>query len=130
MNIILKMSALSLLALVLSCSSTKNTVEDTKLNDTTNEVSQEQMKAMDTKMESEGFSKGTVMYLKNSNCPYIIVDDKSGVKFDPINFDNKEYESLKNDNEKIYYKCRFLRMKNRCNDAQPVEIETIKKREG
>lgn len=129
MNLLLKISTLSLLALTLSCNSTKSSADDTKTSDVKSEKV-EQMKAMDSKMETEGFSLGTVMYIKNSECPYIIVDEKSGVKFDPVNFDNKEFSSYKNDAEKVYYKCRYLRMKNRCNEAQPVEIESIKKREG
>jgi len=103
----------------LSCDATKNVAEDSGIN----------KEPMVSKEDMEGFSLGIIEYVKNSDCSYMIVDEKSGEKFDPINFDKKEYLDFKKDKQLIYYKYRRLRMANRCNNIQPVEIESIKKRE-
>jgi hypothetical protein len=86
-------------------------------------------KTMNIDYSKEGYSIGTITYQKDSKCAYIITDEKSGIKFDPINIDKDLFESYKVDNSKIYFKYRPLRMMNRCTEAQPIELEDIKKRE-
>jgi len=121
MTTFIKLSLLSLMTISLSCDTAKSTasVEGTNTEKTL------QMET-ETNLLNEGFSIGTVTYLKDSKCSYIIVDKKSGVKYDPINIDDEKYIAFKSDAKQIYYKCRFLRMKNRCNEAQPVQLTDIK----
>ena len=80
-------------------------------------------------MDSEGYIKGIVKVLKDSDCPFIIIDETSRTQLDPINFDLPEFAEYKNDGIKIYFKYKPLRRMNRCNDASPIEVESIKKRE-
>ena len=128
MNVLLKITTISLITFVFSCDASKsvadkNTPSETIIN------SQSETINTNPKMLDEGYSKGTVAYLKDSKCSYIIIDEKTGVKFDPININTKEFSVFKKDTERVYYKYRPLRMANRCNEAQPIEIESIKKRE-
>lgn len=123
MNIFIKLSFVLLALMAESCESTKVATE---ANAETKEQSTQQMKQ---DLSNEGFSSGVVKYLKGSKCPYIIVDDKTGAQFDPINMDDETFANYKKDQEKVYYKYRPLRRMNRCNEAQPIELEDIKKRE-
>lgn len=81
-------------------------------------------------MISEGFHIGEIQHLKNSKCTYIIIDQTTKMKFDPINIEDEAYRLFRNDTQKIYYKFRPLRMMNRCTEAQPIQLTEIKKREG
>ena len=58
---------------------------------------------MDIEYSKEGYSIGTITYHKDSKCTYIITDEKSGAKFDPINIDQELFESYRIDNSKIYF---------------------------
>ena len=117
-----KTTTLLLISFALSCNTTKTTVASSNPNAT-------ETKTMEIDYSKEGYSIGTITYQKDSKCAYIITDEKSGVKFDPINIDKELFESYKVDNSKIYFKYRPLRMMNRCTEAQPIELEDIKKRE-
>lgn len=86
-------------------------------------------KAMDAQMITKGFHLGQIKYLKNSKCEYIIIDQTTKAKFDPINISEEIFKSLRNDGEKIYYKYRPLRMMNRCNEGNPISLLETKKRE-
>lgn len=79
--------------------------------------------------EKKTFKLGIIEYVNNSDCTYVIVDEKTQKKFDPINFSSPEYLPFKKNNQLIYYKYRPLRMVNRCYNVQPIEIVDIKKRE-
>ena len=60
-----------------------------------------------------------------------LVDEKTGVKFDPINLDQGTFGDFTNAKKQIvYYKFSALRMKNRCLEAQPISIDDIKKGDG
>jgi len=122
MNILIKFSAFLFLSMASSCDSTKTTAAE-------NETETKTAAEMDSKLVSEGFIAGTVKYQVDSKCTYVIIDEKTKVKFDPINLDEEKFMSYKKDSEKVYFKYRRLRMMNRCDDAQPVELEDIKKRE-
>lgn len=105
-----------------SCNSSKTTVEN-------QDKKQANITAMDEKLTSEGYSSGIVKINEDSDCPYIIVDEKTKEQFDPINFEEEKYASFKSAGSKIYVKFRRLRMPNRCTEAQPISLEDIKKRE-
>lgn len=127
MNILLKLSGIGLLALAMSCNASKEAAQ----TDAASPQAKTSIVKADTmkKMQEEGFSVGTIKQLKNSKCAYILVDEKSGAKFDPINLDTDKFKTFQKDQEKVYFKVHYLRMKNRCTEAQPVEITDIKKRE-
>ena len=122
MNILLKITASVFLSFALSCDSAKSAAETSATADTNNKAMQEQL-------ISEGYSPGTVKLLKNSECTYIIVDEKTNVQFDPINMDDAKFADFKSEGAKIFYKYQPLRRMNRCTEAQPISIIDIKKRE-
>ena len=86
----------------------------------------EDIKQIELNFINEGYSKGTVVHYKSGLCTYIITEEKTGLKFDPINFDNEQFKSFKVGEKVIYFKYRPLRRANRCNDIQPIELEDVK----
>jgi hypothetical protein len=79
----------------------------------------------ETKMLESGFSKASMVESKiEGDCPYTIQLSEGGVFLDPINLD----DAYKKQGEKIWVKYRGLRRMNRCDKANPVEIEEIQKR--
>ena len=127
MTIFLKLSVLALLMFTSSCDSVKSTA-DAENSSTKEETKKEAPNVMNEKLINEGYSVGTITYLANSKCSYIIIDEKTGVKFDPINIDEDKFKAYKKDASKIYYKYRGLRMMNRCNEGQPIQLEAIQSR--
>lgn len=117
-----KTLSLVIMGFALSCNTSKTTVASA--HTTTKDT-----KTMTIDYSKEGYHIGIVNYLKDSQCPYIITDEKSGIQFDPVNIDKAIFETYRVDNTKIYFKYRPLRMMNRCSEAQPIELEDIKKRE-
>jgi hypothetical protein len=117
-----------MMVLFASCNSSKKTVQETNGNTMTSEQSND--KAMDAQMLNDGFHIGKIKELKNSKCDYIIIDETTHVQLDPINFSEDDYKAYKKDAQKIYFKYRPLRMMNRCTDANPIQLTSIKKREG
>ena len=87
------------------------------------------METYDKSMQEEGYSKGYVKKTDNTKCQFVIVNEKTNTAFDPINFEEDAFRIFKLDDEKIYYKFLPLRMPNRCNEAQPISLVDIKKRE-
>ena len=83
----------------------------------------------DKQMKHDGFDIGHVKYQPESNCDYIIINKDTRVKLDPINIGDKSFISLKNDIQSIYYKYRPLRRMNRCPEAIPILLVTVKKRD-
>ena len=121
MNLILKLSAVLFFTIATSCDSAKSTVQEKETN--TNAV-----KEMDTKLVNEGYTTGTVKYLANSKCSYVLIDEKTDIKYDPINIDEEKFMSFKKDTEKVYFKYHALRMMNRCDEASPVQLIDIQLR--
>ena len=113
----------SLIVLFTSCNSSKEVTSDTVNNEA-------EAKIMDSQLINDGFHLGEIQYLKDSECSYIIIDQATKAKFDPINISEESYKSVRNDGEKVYYKYRPLRRMNRCPEANPIELLEIKKREG
>lgn len=123
-----KIFTVSLLLFFTSCNTSKEATQETNDNAMSNESSNH--KIMDSQMVKDGFHLGEIKYLKDSECNYIIIDQTTKAKFDPINISEELYKSVRNDGEKVYYKYRPLRRMNRCPEANPIELIDIKKREG
>jgi len=125
MTSFIKLSLTCLMVISLSCDTAKNAA-------TAEDGNSEKTMQMDTETKTnllnEGYAMGTIKYLKNSKCSYIIIDEKSGVQFDPINIDTDKYSAFKSESTKVYFKYRPLRMANRCMEAQPIELEDMKTR--
>ncbi|MCO4821018.1 MAG: hypothetical protein KC469_03045 [Flavobacteriaceae bacterium] len=119
----LKLSLLIYL-LVISCHTTKNKAESTKSSNTNASVNMEH----DTFIKA-GYKLGLVEFNEEGKCVYTITDQSTNEVYDPVNFMEIAEDDLKNDIVKVYYKFRPLRMMNRCDDLQPIEITEIKKRE-
>jgi len=77
----------------------------------------------------EGYELGTVKILKDSECRFVILNEGTTVYFDPINFNISDFEAFRQEDLKIYFKYKPLRMMNRCSEASPVELISIVKRE-
>jgi len=120
MNLILKLSTVLFLMISSSCDSAKTAA--------TEESSEKSPEVMDTKMVQDGYIAGTVKYLKNSECSYILVDEKLQTQYDPINIDEAKFASFKSDASKVYFKFTSLRRMNRCPEARPIQIIDIKLR--
>ena len=124
MNLLIKFSAVLFLSMATSCDSMKTTTTSNKGEDINT------INDMKSQLIADGYVAGTIKYQSESKCPYVIIDDSTQLKYDPINLDEEKYMRFKKDAEKVYFKYRPLRMMNRCNEAQPVELEDLKKREG
>ena len=123
-----KIFTASLLLFFTSCNSAKDTAQEANGNAMNNEQSDN--KVIDTQMLNDGFHLGEIKHLKNSECEYIIIDQTTKAKFDPINIFDDTYKSIRIDSVKVYYKYRPLRRMNRCTEANPISLIDIKKREG
>ncbi len=129
MNYIASIIFTSLLLMTSGCNSSKEAATD---KGETDEVVSEtnQTKTIEQDMSAEllkqGYIEGIVQYREKSSCPYIIVREETGEKFDPINLENEKYISFRNNGEKILFKFRRLRMMNRCDEASPIELEDVK----
>lgn len=85
----------------------------------------ESMSQSDLKMSEEGFKKATVIHSNiEGDCLYTISVEGESTLFDPINLE----ENYKRSQEKIWVKYHPLRMPNRCEKANPVEITGIASR--
>ena len=120
-----KIFTASFLIIFASCKSSQETSNQAEAINTEAEI-----KTMDNDMINEGFHLGEIKYQKESDCAYIIIDQTTKAKLDPINISEDTYKSIRNDGEKVYYKYRPLRRMNRCPEANPIQLIDIKKREG
>ncbi len=121
MNLFIKLGLASMFILSQSCDSSKtaSATEATQIEETKN---------MEQDLMSQGYSKGMLTAQRDSECTFVLVDEKTGVKFDPINLDQGTFGDFTNAEKQIvYYKFSALRMKNRCLEAQPISIDDIKK---
>lgn len=88
-------------------------------------ASTETIKISEEKMITEGFKKAVVIYSAvPGDCEYTISVEGESTLFDPINLE----ASYKNSQTKIWVKYNPLRMPNRCEKANPVEITDISSR--
>ncbi len=116
-------TCLALLTLVvISCNATSKVAKDDATNDANN------IKMNSEKMLQDGFKMGTIIYSEvEGDCPYVIDIESDDYQYflDPINLE----ESFKKNGEKIWFKFGGLRMPNRCEKANPINIIEIHKRE-
>ncbi|MFT4662903.1 MAG: hypothetical protein ACI8XB_003196 [Patiriisocius sp.] len=87
----------------------------------------EQTDSEDKNMIEEGYSSGKVVGDESSDCKFTIdLDDENYTYLlDPINIEDE----FKKDGLMIWVKFSALRMQNRCNNANPVNITDIKIKE-
>lgn len=119
MNIFKTLIILLSVAIFASCNTTKSNVN----GDGSEASSIEE----NNRMTEAGFKKGTIIYSSaEGDCPYVIdVDDPNyDYMLDPINLD----ENYKADGVKIWFKFAGLRMPNRCEKANPINITEIQSR--
>ena len=112
---ILNLTAVMLLLVFTSCCTSNKTTAESAATDT-----------METKkMMEEGYIAGTIVASTAENdCAYVIKSEVDGnsIMFDPINLE-KDYMK---DGMKVWYKYGMLRMMNRCEKANPVNITAMK----
>jgi len=76
------------------------------------------------KMMADGYTMGTIVAsTAEGDCPFVISSEIDGnaVMYDPINLE----ETYKQDGMKVWYKFNGLRMMNRCEKANPVNLSEI-----
>lgn len=119
MNSIIKLSVVLLLLSTGGCDSAKSA----GTSETEESKAVEQNNTDD--MVKEGFVVGNIQINRGSSCPYIIIDEKLGLKYDPVNLDEDKFKSFKVEDQKIFFKFTPLRRMNRCNEATPIQLTAI-----
>lgn len=115
--------------LILSCGTTEKQGQTTSTSETTtSSETTTNTETMDSqKMLAAGYLLGTIVYSeKEGDCPYTIQmggDKMESYYLDPINLG----EDFKIDGQKVWIKFNGLRRMNRCEKANPVQLEDIKK---
>ncbi len=125
---LLKLTVVGLTLLLASCNTTKDATKNSATTSEKTTMNKEEAMAMDAKFIDQGYTIGTVK-LTDKACSVILEVEKTGAKFDPINIDDEKFSMYKKQDEVLYFKFRGLRMLNRCEEAQPIELTDIKKRE-
>lgn len=101
----------------LSCNAKKKSVKS--------EDATKQLEMVKEKMISEGFTMGTITAHKDgSGCPFTIKVDDSNIPYllDPVNIE----DGFKKDGLMVWVKYIPMRMKNRCEGANPVTVSEMK----
>ena len=120
MNTILKIAPIILLGIALSCNCQKEAINE-NTSKRTYASSEETMKVKNT---VEEYTNGTIISGGKSACEYLIkLED--GSLFDPINLEDK----FKKEELEVQFTFARLRMRNRCDNASPINIIDIKERE-
>lgn len=74
----------------------------------------------------EGYVRAVIIKNKaNSGCPLTVSMENSKELLDPLEIKPEDFQN----EEKIWIKYNSVRMMNRCNDARPVKVIGIKKRD-
>jgi hypothetical protein len=118
--------------LIGACNSPKQKIENNSSGnktDTLSRVKKGMANLIEEKLIKEGYQLGTVKNLENTNCPFVIYSETTNNLLDPINFEASDFAEFKKNELKIYFQYRALRMMNRCNEASPIELTSIRKRE-
>ena len=117
-----KIGATAFWFVLVGCNSTKQVTSNENENSTMETAKELINKGyLEAELVNNNASKGT-------GCSTVIklTSSKNNEVLDPINFEGK-YEELKN--SKVWVKYTSLRMKNRCDEARPVNVVDMKKRE-
>ncbi len=120
MKNMLKITCLFLAFSIYNCIPTKGV--ETKDNADSKTSKQQFLK----EMKEKGFSKGTIVTSKNTDCSYILNVEEFEDNLDPINL--KEFFKSEIP-EHVWVKFSSLRMPSRCNEARPVSITEITRRD-
>lgn len=115
---ILKTSLLLLVLIATSCCTSGKTSK----NNTATESNTTMVNAK--KLMADGFTMGTIVASTvEGDCPYVISSEIDGntVMYDPINLE----EMYQKQGTKIWYKYNGLKMMNRCDKANPVNVTEI-----
>ena len=107
---------------IMSCCSTNKTVTENDNDSTTNTVSMDTQKMMDL-----GYQKATTVASSLAgDCPFTLqIEGDNSYLLDPVNLE----EGYKVNGIKVWVKYTPLKMMNRCDKANPVNIVEIQKRE-
>lgn len=107
-----------LISLTACCSSKKSSANTQTENDNT--MTEEKMIAAD-------FKSGTIVASKaEGDCPYTIkMDGETSYFLDPINLE----ENYKKDGLKVWFTFTGLRIMNRCEKANPINVNEMRPRE-
>ena len=106
----------SFMILVNSCKTTNSS------NSESVEKSSTEAKSVEKVMMSQGFQEAQLQVNTSEGCPvFLIVGDE---QLDPINIQDFSMKVP----SKVWVKFGRLRMKNRCDEANPVKVEAIEKR--
>ncbi len=116
MKLLKTVFVVALVCLSSCCTSKKATSENSTENLKTTMTDSDMLKA--------GFKSGTIVASTvDGDCPFVIkTDEKESVMFDPINIE----DTYKKDGMKVWFTFRGLRMMNRCDKANPVELIEMK----
>jgi uncharacterized protein YceK len=112
--------ALMVIVVMSACGSTQEHNQTTENNNTSGE--------METSMQREGYLKGIIRYsAAEGDCPYAIEVESGDYSYmlDPLNLE----EAYKKDGAKVWFKFSPLRMPNRCEKANPVNLITMQERQ-
>jgi len=102
------------MVLTFSCTCKKTVIEAKNESDTVTE----------TKMLEAGFKKATIVASTvKGDCPYTLKVDGENNLFDPINLE----ETYKSSGMQVWFTYHPLRMMNRCEKANPIEIVEMRK---
>ncbi len=123
---ILSCVALIFVLVFQSCCTTKKDIEADH-STTTSQLKNTKTKVLNDRMKKEGYTFGEVEYQEDSDCTYVIIDKYSPSRYDAVNFDADNFLAFKKDGLKIYFKFKPLRMQNRCPDALPIKLISVKK---
>lgn len=119
MRLFCKLILSTLLLLALLACATKTNVE-AQNNSNSSDIATKQLL-------KEGYKLGKVTINEGTSCPFIIEIKDSNLKMDPINFTDTKFKDFRENELVVFIKYRLIRMANRCHEAQPIEIEAIKK---
>lgn len=109
MTVIIKITSMFILLFVISCGNSVKKLENNNVE-----------------MIADGYIKGTILFSDiEGDCVYTIqVEDNKKLLLDPINLD----ENFMKNQKKIWFKYTPLKMKNRCDKANPISLIDTKKR--
>ena len=112
-----KIAILTLCIGLTACCTSKKASSDS-------ETSNMKTSMTETEMMEAGFQSGTIVASNaDGDCPFVIkTDGKETLMYDPINIT----DDYKKDGMKIWFTFRGLRMMNRCDKANPVELIEMK----
>ena len=123
MNVFKSIIALAMLMFFMSCNSQKN-IGDTSAHN------KKKQSFNSSDLIAQGYKEAVFSEIEGAdiNCKEIIRIVESGELLDPIN-SGEFFKGNYSKEEDVWVKFVSLRMKNRCDNARPIKIVDIKKRD-